>query len=1162
MAFYRMAFFRVAFFCVAGLQGCIGIASAETLQRFGPSAEDYAQRHAPESIEAVARDFLDRVDFDLPTRGSSNPRAPLAEVAKLREEGKWAAALEVFHTYFLGKLRNPQDFGLTAWDVHPASIGIAGRWNYPYSSLPENPDIEAADRLLQGFWGEIEIGPPGQVNWLHPHQTWEDLSPAEPGGLPAPQLLNGSALNPLAHAYIATGEEKYLRAWVAYLDDWSIHSTVTAEYPHPSLVPLNLRGTHELIQMIRLLGGLSLAMPFERQSELLPPATLARVLGKYWDELILLQALYLRTNTHNWTPGNEYTLLGLLFEEFKAAPLIFREGRRRMIEDNAVTQNLRDGSENQQCPWYNDNYVAGVGQIFPLLEARKRLPAWVELPWVAELKNDPDWFQEIREHMIARIGYQLRLRTPQGSWPVGVRGTDKRPGGTDAFHVSPQAFADPELRRIRLALEDATRPANERLLTPDSGIRPTYHSEWFPYGGYNLVREGWEADSGYGHMFTSPAPGAYGGRRSRSNNNFFGLAAFGQDLIVEDKWDRYGLMGSPITVDGLPQDFLAGTSRVPAVAGHKMTPAVAWTEPGYWRWHASERFNVMEGVYEGPYAKTDSLQLKAPEVPVTMQRGGAPLDQALQGIRHQRWVHFVRDARLWIVTDRLRGSGEHAYKQFWHLPLKPGSDPAFTEDEIEVSPELRRVRTASDSSTSMRGVEWPQANVSMHSFSAEELDYRTIARPRKTARQHYGQYRIELGWKGMDDTLVVTAIYPRAPGLGLEADIAPRQIEGPGGAVGFEAEIPSGGTVRYLAAPGDTPAILELGIAKAEAESLLVTESGGIVMGCRRFALNGTLVPVGHTDFEFTVPSPATDHSSLVITPIYRPIAPVEIGPARNVFVDQVEVTMTSRTPNVEIRYTLDGSEPTPQSTLYEGPFTLAQNAIVKARAYRPGVTENPPHTSGTHATATSRAVFDQALPVGAVAVRNPQPGLRARYFEDDWRRLWLRFDSLEALAESKGVDAFDLSVVPETNPPLGEAAAPRAKYYTVEYTGYIEVPETGVYTLHAPREFVMPDIDSGYELRVFLGQHVVPWAWRTQAVGLNEWYPSTRLHAQGNWSVALEKGLQPIRIVYLDYRTDAPARLNQAGLDDYIWSGVTPDLKISGPGMEPQAIPTGWLRH
>jgi hypothetical protein len=1122
---------------------------------------NFAGRDNPEQAAAAAADFLDLLTFEVPTRGFENPRAPLAEIAKLRDEGQPVEALGVFHSYFLGKLRNPQQFGLTAWDVSPSSRGIAGRWNYPGRGIPSDPDVASADRLLEGFWGEVEIGPPGQVNWLYPHKSWDDLKPGEPGGLPAPELLLGTAFDALPAAYLATGDEKYLRAWAAYMDDWAINSAVTTVYPHPGLVPLDLRGSTELINFIRILGGLSQAIPYDRQAELLPPATLARVLGKYWEELSLLQALYLRTNTHNWTPGGAYLLLGLLLDEFKAAPLLFREGRRRKIEDNAVTQNLRDGSENQQDPWYNDNYVFGTGQVAPLFEARQRVPGWQELPWVEDLKNDPEWFQEIREHQFDRIGFQLRLRTPQGSWPVGVRGRDKRPGGTDAFHISPEAFADPELRRIRLAMADATRPANQQTIHAASSVKPSYHSEWFPYGGFNLVREGWEADSGYGHMFTSPAPGSYGGRRSRSNNNFFGLAAFGQDLIVEEKWSPYALMDSPIKVDGLPQDFLTGTARVPSIARHKMTPTVAWTEPGYWRWHASDHFNLMEGIYEGPYAKTDSLNLRAPEAPVSMQVGGGRFEDALLGIRHQRWVQFVRDARLWIVTDRMRGSGEHTYTQYWYLPLKPGGDHAFTEAEIEVSPVDRRVRTKSESATKVGGVDVPQANVSLYSFSAEPLNYKTAAQPRKTDREHFGQYRIELEWQGSGDSLVVTVIYPRAPGAGIEADIVPRQLNGPGGALGFETELPGGGTIQYLAAPGDTALALELGGVRAEAESLLVTANGGIVMGGLSFSIDGLSQPVAHPDFEFTR-TPASGSAELVITPIYRPIAPVEIGPAQNVFVDQIEVTMSSKTPEVEIRYTVDGSEPTPQSTLYEGPFVLDHTAIVKARAYRPGVTGNPPHTSGTHATATSRAVFDKELPIKAVAAKNPQPGLQARYFEDDWRTLWLRLDSLEPKGEASGVDTFDLSVVPATNPPLGDTAAPRKEFFAVEYTGFLDVPETGVYTLHAPREYVMPDIDPGYELRIFLGQNIVPFGGRTQVAGLKEWYPSTRLHAQGNWSVALEKGLQPIRIVYLDYRTDGPARLNHKGLAEYIWSGVTPDLKISGPDLEPQPIPAAWLMH
>ena len=1120
------------------------------------------------AIESFARDFLDLLILDKRelSHNGLRGRKEFLRIAELAAENKHAEAIEAFERYFLGKLRNPVRYGLSPSDVSPHGQGVAGRWLFPGAPFGAQPDIKAADALLEGRLGEAVIGKPGGVNWLHPFTSREQLRPSEPKGLPDASLLAGSAFTPLAHAFVATGDEKYLRAYVAFMDDWARNSTVTATHPHPCLVPVNVRGIHEMVGFVRTLGGLAAAIPETRQAELLPPEMLARVLAKYWNEFALYQALYLRTNTHNWTPGSSYLLLALMFDEFKAAPHVFRLGRRRSIEDNAVTQNLRDGSENQQCPWYNDNYIGGVPQAFSLFEARGTLPAHEEQAWVREVKDDPDWCQEIREHMAARIGYQLRLRSPQGSWPIGVRGTDKRAGYVGDFLVAPEAFADPENRRIRAAVEAASQPANVRSLAADPGLRPTYHSEWFPYGGYNLVREGWERDSGYGAMFCSPHPGAYGGRRSRSNNNFFGLAAFGQDLIVEEKFDRYGLMESPVTVDGLQQDFHAGLARVPMIAGHKMIPVAAWTEPATWRWHASDRFNLMEGIYAGPYAKPNSVTLAAPHVPVTMQRGSVPLDQTLRGIRHQRWVHFLRAPRLWIVTDRLRGEGEHAFAQHWHVPLEPGSDRAFAENEIEVDAKTRRIRTTANSATVLRGEEVPKANVSLHSFSAADLSYATKPQPQRIGHAPYGQYRVSLAWKAAGESTVVTAIQPRPPGAGSETGIQPRQLSGPDGAVGFEADLADGSRVRYLAAPGDAPAALSLGTVAIEGESLLVVERdgevSGVAMGCRWAALNGQAAVVADPDFEFTA---ADGGKQPAMAAIHRPISPVVIGPDRNVFVEAVAVTMATTTPGVEIRYTLDGGEPTPQSALYTGPVTINASAIVKARAYRPGVTANPPQNSGTEATATSRAVFEKAVPVAAVAaasVRRPTPGLTARYFEDDWRRLWLRLDSLVPQAEKRGIAPFDLSVVPDSNPPLGQAAAPRQKFFAIEYSGFIDVPEAGVYTLHAPREFVIPDIDPGYELRVFLGQRREPYGYRTEVVGLNEWSPATRLHAQGNWSIALERGLHPIRIVHLDYRTDAPSRLNQPGLRDSIWSGVTPDLKISGPSLEPQPIPAAWLSH
>lgn len=52
---------------------------------------------------------------------------------------------------------------------------------------------------------------------------------------------------------------------------------------------------------------------------------------------------------------------------------------------------------------------------------------------------------------------------------------------------------------------------------------------------------------------------------------------------------------------------------------------------------------------------------------------------------------------------------------------------------------------------------------------------------------------------------------------------------------------------------------------------------------------------------------------------------------------DRKNLVITTDTPDATIRYTLDGSEPTDQSTLYEGPFIITTNGLYRARAYAEG---------------------------------------------------------------------------------------------------------------------------------------------------------------------------------------------------------------------------------
>jgi hypothetical protein len=375
---------------------------------------------------------------------------------------------------------------------------------------------------------------------------------------------------------------------------------------------------------------------------------------------------------------------------------------------------------------------------------------------------------------------------------------------------------------------------------------------------------------------------------------------------------------------------------------------------------------------------------------------------------------------------------------------------------------------------------------------------------------------------------------------------------------GFEARTTNGVAVRFLAARSQWQE-LDLGGVKATAEALLLYGDKGVVLGARAMKIAGRAVEVKHPDFEFAIAG-----GKLVdILPIHRPIDPVIIGPQENVFDESVEITMSSRTPGVQVRYTLDGSDPTPQSPLFTGRLVLTQSSVIKARAYREGVTENPRHTSGTHATPVSYARFDRKARVAAVTPRKAvQPGLATRYWEGPWRSLWLDHQRMTPLATGTVDALWNFSIIPAENPSVGDQVTPRARPFLVEYSGYLDIPADGVYTFHAPREWTMPDTEAGYDLQVYLGEQRVPWGYRTEVAGLNQWYPSTRIHAFGNWSINLKKGLHPLRITYLDYRTDAASRMNQPGLRDYIWTGSVPDLKLSGPGFAAAPIPAEWLQR
>ena len=140
-------------------------------------------------------------------------------------------------------------------------------------------------------------------------------------------------------------------------------------------------------------------------------------------------------------------------------------------------------------------------------------------------------------------------------------------------------------------------------------------------------------------------------------------------------------------------------------------------------------------------------------------------------------------------------------------------------------------------------------------------------------------------------------------------------------------------------------------------------------------------------------------------------------------FVDSTLVKIVTPRENVQIRYTLDGSVPTATSALLDGPLNIHTSATVSARCFR----------DGKPVSGTATSTVEKIAPVGAVVLAGkPEAGLQYRHVQGKWDRL-PDFATLAATKEGI-VTTFDIS-------PRVEASN-----YAMEFSGFIRVPETGMY--------------------------------------------------------------------------------------------------------------------
>jgi len=1053
-------------------------------------AARFAERGSPASVERLAREFYARLD-------SSRPE--LAEVRTRFERGDYAGALDAYRDHFLGKLQT-----------------IAYLHEHPL----QHPSFETAgDDLLRGIAPVFSRADavamqftPGTIDWAYVASDDEaEVATARV------RTRAGMFQRPLLTAYHATGRAELLAQWSAITDDWGMNILVDLER---SRVNLREYFVKEVMQELNHLAD-ELAQTARERPEFaqsLSGATLARLLIPILEEYPPAYWWPCRRATFNHTFNalNAATISARILDDFHAGQRLADENRKhwQRLWTMMVT---RDGSMQE---------IGDEGHLFmqwrtgvAFNQMQKSPPGWFTPDFAAEFATG--WKQTTT--------YPIRHLTPDGRghrfndvdlfdliWELTTRTCTYGGMIPRATIDSSAIMKQPEVASILQSVFGAGR--NRAQLSPERqaaydkvtayygkvATPPDQASDWLPYAGLHYLRRSWEPDATFVAMICQPTghPSTNG---SDWNTEYqvrdFGQALFRSKPVVIDRQTQYDAADR--------QSWWPGSKTVElSVAAEKPIPA---------RWHSSPTFDYAESWFEGTYQKHG----------VNAKEGALALDEKpIRGARAERRIVFLKPLRLVVATDAVRTP-----------PSKRGR--TFEIEQRFGTPEVGDRKSKPTGSVSgdaalvtLTHADAPGATI--RRFSSMKLGWNPGKQP---AWSEQGGL---LTATGGHDLLLTTLVEPhRRTGETIVRSARDLSKEG---VTGFTATLNDGSTATWLATLGDTRPLIADGLT-LDGEGLFVwkrtSEVTGLALGAKSFRIGGATVDLRSSDFEFTI----RDGRLAAMRHMRRPIDPVSFSPAESVFVGNLTVTMSSATPDVEIRYTTDGREPDLTSPLYAGPQTISADTYLRARAFRPGLKSVPFEQNGISGTVVSEARYTRQEPLRPVAVPAVvKPGLKWELVEDNWSALFSHLHLpavMPALKRGATPQLLDVSMRGGDGP------------FGVRYTGYVNIPADGVWTFHAPPEYVGASCEPGYDLRLWIDDR--------------EWDPGQRYHGRGLWSIALARGPHRFSVTFADAR-NRDRTVAQSGLwRDYptpwvVWKGESPQLRVSGAGMARQLIPESWF--
>ena len=228
-------------------------------------------------------------------------------------------------------------------------------------------------------------------------------------------------------------------------------------------------------------------------------------------------------------------------------------------------------------------------------------------------------------------------------------------------------------------------------------------------------------------------------------------------------------------------------------------------------------------------------------------------------------------------------------------------------------------------------------------------------------------------------------------------------------------------------------------------------------------------------------------------------------------FTDKASLEFKTTRP-VKVVYTIDGTEPTPESTAYSAPIEFTESGVLKIRSVLP---------SGKMSKTRTITVEKQAL-APAKEVAKTTPGLEMQVTDG----MFLNSSKLGDVKEWKKSVIKDLREI--TSVVKSSESMRGVKQYAAIATGYVNIPEDGVYYISSDNEEVWIDgkllVNNAGEVKRF---------------------------SRHDSSAALSKGLHEIKVVFLGHIiggwpsnwNDGSVKLRKDDSDKFV--KITPEMLV-----------------